>query len=403
MYSRNLILALMALAVAGCGRQSRFEQSVNRGITLLQEENYEAAATELENAAQLSPHSPAAYCNLGLAYWKLGQIERAVASLTMAADLDGSDPRPLLLLSELFRQNKRFQEARNILDKVNEGQPDQPSVLTRLALLDRQVGQHDEAKANLIRALEIDSEYPPALYDLAILYRDHFNDPLGALRYFSRYLVVAGDNPHAIHAREEADRLRRGGTPSSPRAETEPAVAPPVIAPVAPQPPRPAARAGSDVTPPGRVSTPAPVVPSVTANRQPDSRAAARDAWQAAVKAHEEKEWDVAIVHYKRALSLDNQLSSAAYNLGLVYGAQGNTKQARDAFANTVTIDAANIKATYMLAVTERELGNRDAAIAAAKRVLALVPKHDKALFARHFVPGCSGTWARPPSLSVRG
>jgi len=110
-----------------------------------------------------------------------------------------------------------------------------------------------------------------------------------------------------------------------------------------------------------------------------DRREKVRNLWQQALRAHRSENWDQAAALYEQVLSLDNRLGIAAYNLGLVYKSKGDFEAARKAFARAIEQSPAMVKARYMQAVVERELGETDKAIASASEVIRDDGNHDKA------------------------
>jgi len=189
------VFYVWAAAVAGAAtvllqgcRRDRGETDLAAGMAALEEQAYESAVQHLERAAKKQPVSASAYCNLGIAYWKLGRIERAVSSLTVAADLIGPDPLPLELLAQVYADARRWEEARDVLDRLSNGMPDTPRILTWQALVEYRAGETSAARDFLKRALVADPTYGPALYDMAVLYKDLPGGRPTAETLFEKYL-----------------------------------------------------------------------------------------------------------------------------------------------------------------------------------------------------------------------
>ncbi len=199
-----LVLALV-LAVAGCRGRG---PDMAEGLARMEQGDYAAAVRHFQRAAQQG-HSAAAYGNLGLAYWRMGATDRAVEALSLAADLEYGDPRPMLLLAEVLMEAGRWEAARETLNRVRDGLPERADILTHLARLEYHADRVDAAAALLDAALKLDPQYPPALYNQAILARDHQDDPLAAMRAFSRYLTVATDQDRIDQVHRELARLRQ--------------------------------------------------------------------------------------------------------------------------------------------------------------------------------------------------
>lgn len=227
------------MATAGCG--GSYQKHLDAGFADLARTNYVDAARHFERVAQRQPPQSTAFYNLGLAYWKLGYTDQAVDALTMAGDLEHNDPRPMLLLTEVLQDAKRWDEARKVLTTISNGLPERPDLVTRLARLEYRAGNAEQAATYLDNALQLDPSYPPALYNMAVLARDQQKDALTAMRFFSRFLAVSTDQARIDRVHEELARLRqpfRPKPPAPPRPTTmvSGAEAPPPAVPVAPAP-----------------------------------------------------------------------------------------------------------------------------------------------------------------------
>ncbi|PYR95674.1 MAG: hypothetical protein DMF84_00055 [Acidobacteria bacterium] len=87
MRTRIVSLIIVAIAAAGCSRQS-FERFFTRGERFLTAKRYAEAAIEFENAARANPQSIASQMKLGDAYAALGQQTNAAAAYQRACALD---------------------------------------------------------------------------------------------------------------------------------------------------------------------------------------------------------------------------------------------------------------------------------------------------------------------------
>ncbi len=73
--------------------------------------------------------------------------------------------------------------------------PDDFQVRYRVAALQLELGNHEEARQDLQRVLEAAPNFAPAHYLMGITLRDHFGDPAQAARHFSAYqrLITHGN------------------------------------------------------------------------------------------------------------------------------------------------------------------------------------------------------------------
>jgi len=156
--------------------------------------DHEEARDALIAATGLYPSNVTAHCNLGLAYWKLGDETAAIASLTRAVDLADGDPQPLELLAHVLIENGNEHGARQVLSNV---ETPTATTLTLMAMAAYKAGSSDLARSYLGRALDLSADYPPALYNMALLWRDEYNTPREALSYYKQFQSVAPNDPRA--------------------------------------------------------------------------------------------------------------------------------------------------------------------------------------------------------------
>ena len=277
--------ACLALLVGACSREARYEERLASGMQALAAGRHADAVEQLEIAAKLRPESATAYCNLGIAFAAIEETESAITSLLMAKDLLKQDPRPAILLADVLCRAGRCEESRKVLAKLNEHLPGQPNILTHMAALEFRQGKMDAAQSLLKAALHVKPDYAPALYNTAVFKRDHERDAIGALRYFTKYLSVAGDGPYTDRAREASALLRRLPPASVPQH-------------------RPGASVPREVTPAPPAAPTSPPVPSLAAQ---------------ASLAIEKQDYEHALVLLKQATGADTDNANALWQLGALY------------------------------------------------------------------------------------
>lgn len=389
--TRGSFIGMLVLTVVlGCGRDQKYRQHLEAGMRALRNESYERAAQHFEKAVKANPTSASAYCNLGIVYARMKETDRAIPALTMAADFESHDARPRLMLADVLREAGRWDESRDMLVKLESGLPDDPEILTHLALLEYRVGDKDKADSLLVQALAIDSKYAPALYNRAILKRDHEDEPLDALRYFSRYLVVAEDDDHIKRAKAEVQRLRQKlSDPGAPPPATS-------VAPDQSEPP------GADVVvsrvAPGSGDARGDTEDPVSAVLSLEPKAAIANGELPSI---DQKDYEQALVRLKETVRNDPGNADALWALAILYDVRfGQREQAESTyrrFSQSFPADPRAIKARSQLrpgindtdraghiaeqmevqkawreALRQHRAGNTKAAVAQYKRVLAL-------------------------------
>jgi len=122
-------------------------------LRLLEQERYREGIAAMLEVAQKAPDVTAPHINLGIAYERMGDFERAEASFKKALELN----------------------------------PSHPVVHDELGLLYRQTGRFAAARASYEKALEIHSGFHFAHRNLAILCDVYLNDVPCALAHYEAY------------------------------------------------------------------------------------------------------------------------------------------------------------------------------------------------------------------------
>ncbi len=333
----GLFFAAGLILIAGCRQKPReLPGLLARASIEMENDDIGAARDTLIEAAAMHPRSVTAHVNLGLAYWRLGDLTAAVAALNRATEITPGNPHIWELLGQLLLESQNADGAQEVLSRIKK-----PSVtaITLKAIAAMQTGDTDTARQQFENALALNRFYPPALYHLAVLYRDHLNTPVDALATYRRFRETAPDHPLA--AKEDPVFLSLG--PAAGTEDPLPDAPPPIRQPseAAPTAP-PATQAPSQPPPLGTEPTPAQAVRRLLANAE--SAAAAGD-------------HDTALLTLK----------------------------------NTVQAYPENADAVWALAVFyERQLGMKDRASGLYKTFLNLFPNDPRAATLRTAAPSAS-------------
>jgi tetratricopeptide (TPR) repeat protein len=153
-------LAVLALAVAACAtsgatRPAQVETRDDDGFTiteevhvssaargdferavqLLEQEQYESGIALLAQVAEASPNVTTVHIDLGIAYGRVKDWERAESSIERALELNPSHPVALNELGILYRKTGRFAEARKSYEEALASHPDFHFARRNLAIL----------------------------------------------------------------------------------------------------------------------------------------------------------------------------------------------------------------------------------------------------------------------------
>lgn len=200
------------LFLSACGRDP-----ATPGIKALQEGDLIRAEQLLSQALQQDPENASALMNLGIVKLHKGERDGAMTAFGKVADLAPGDPRPLEYLAALLADGGDWRDAGAMLAEAAQRAPNSVSVLTAQALVDLNVDGVQAARNRLLQAIALDPTYPPALFNLAVLYRDWLKSPGEGKRYFQRYLAVEKNDPHTTIARAALSEQTRLAT--APRRE----------------------------------------------------------------------------------------------------------------------------------------------------------------------------------------
>lgn len=430
--TRAAACALATAVLAGCGGEPG-ERDFRNGVREIERGNYVRGRALLEKSINRRPGSDAnadAYAYLGLASWKLGQVERSIGEFQEsrrlnpgraepsynlgvlmfesgdvpaassffqeAAKLDPADPRPLEYLATIHIRASEWQEARRALFSALSRAPQSPRVLAALASIDSATGNPDKAIFYLMQALEKNPNYAPALFNLGLLYAREMKDNEQAAAYYRRYLEVAGDDPHAAYAREA---LRDLAAPAAPAAVAAPAPA---------KPPAPTPPAPSQEKPPPAIARPepvpaplAPVAPPAEPKPEPvtpqvrtveDGLAEARELSQkgegqkaleicmnAAGRAERAGDPETQEKILREAVKLCYDQGRAHFALGRFLAGRGFHDAASRSFKQAVILDPKLAAAHLGLAESAAKTGETDAALVAIKQAVQLEPENPDA------------------------
>jgi tetratricopeptide (TPR) repeat protein len=230
-----------AMLLTACTQDPEARQAaLHRGVAALRravspegtEADLAAAAERLAEAARLNPGNATAFGNLGIACWKLGRLDEAAAAFGRCAELAPGDARPLEFLCQVYIAKDEWEQARLALDRAFQRTADGARILTAMGVATAHAGGKHLARDFLNSALEQDDRYPPALYNMAVLYRDYLDDAETAATFFRRFVEAAaapGADVHPLRLELAKDNLglpRAEPAPDTERPDTERPAAP---------------------------------------------------------------------------------------------------------------------------------------------------------------------------------
>lgn len=115
----------------GLGVRSDFQAAMR----LLEEERFEEGIALLREVTEAAPNATAAHIDLGIAYGRIDELEKAEASIKRALELNPRHPVAHNELGIVYRRTGRFAEARESYEKALEIYPDFHFARKNLAIL----------------------------------------------------------------------------------------------------------------------------------------------------------------------------------------------------------------------------------------------------------------------------
>ena len=243
-----ILLAATIVLSAGCSKPDG-QRELESGIRELKRDNYVRAKSQFEKAIARRPgHIDNAMIHnyLGIAAWRLGKFEEAMIAfedsrrlnpnliepiynlgvlaaerddmrgatryLNEAATLNRTDARPLEYLAELYMQREQWTLARNALYSALDRAPRSPRIYNDIAAVHVRLNQPQQALESLMMALEVNTKYAPALFNLAVVYDTLLADPEQARAYYKRFVSAAPRDELVPSARAAIARIDERGT-----------------------------------------------------------------------------------------------------------------------------------------------------------------------------------------------
>lgn len=114
---------------------SEARRDFERAVRLFEQEQYESGIALLLEVTEASPDLTAAHIDLGIAYGRLNDLERAEASIERALELNPRHPVALNESGILHRKAGRFAKARKSYEKALSIYPDFHFARRNLAIL----------------------------------------------------------------------------------------------------------------------------------------------------------------------------------------------------------------------------------------------------------------------------
>lgn len=171
---------------------------INLGSLAVQLKQYQDALQYFAQASALGPESFDLFINRGVAHRELDRAMECLEDFRAALGLKSDSIRAQNALAEQLLRLKRYEESLTLFDKIVESsQPVAAATFSNRAAALMNVGRLDEAESVLLKILDKEPDYVPALVNLATLYfrRQEF---ARSGEYAERVLKIDPENADAM-------------------------------------------------------------------------------------------------------------------------------------------------------------------------------------------------------------
>ncbi len=160
------------------------------GIALQGSGKLNNAKTAYGKALKLNSNFSAAYYNLGTVYLDLKDFQRAILAFKRYSEKEPNDPNGWLKMGSALLQSRNFNEAEDAFKRVIRLTLQHPEASNGLGVIRLYQGSAKEAETQFLDALNIQSDYQPALLNLAIVYHKYLDRPRWAIAKYREYLEM---------------------------------------------------------------------------------------------------------------------------------------------------------------------------------------------------------------------
>ena len=316
--------------------------------------------------------------NLGVLKCGQDAFEVGAQWLRQAAEVNPQDTFALEFLAGEHRRRGQWVEAQTVLMNALGRAPEEPRVLSALAISGLNTEGAPYALSFLKKALRVKPDYAPALFSLGRVYAEWIKEPSGALQQYRAFLSLpVGDSSYRKHAESEVARLEKATAEAPPAAPVaEPAIE--LRNPLAPRP------AGS---PAPAAGTPAnPVLGMIDRARQEAQAGRGLNALnlclEAAQKASSENNDALELKALQAATTLCADQPKAHFALGRWYSEQGKHREAMESYRQASLLEPTWSKSLRAAAGAAIECGEFQYALEALRQAVKVDPDNADALWA---------------------
>jgi tetratricopeptide (TPR) repeat protein len=170
---RTVFVTFLALALLSCSSgEERAGQYLQRGNAFFEQENYEKARLEFQNALQIQPKNIDARFRLAETLEKLGQIRAAASQLLAIVSEDPNHVGARIKLGQIYLLGRAKDKATEMAEEILALSPNNPDALLIQAGVQALEGDKQGAMATAERAIQADPKHANTIAFLAAAYNE---------------------------------------------------------------------------------------------------------------------------------------------------------------------------------------------------------------------------------------
>jgi tetratricopeptide (TPR) repeat protein len=172
----------------------------------------EEALSEFKQALKDDPNQPMAHCGMGLVYFQKRMMPRAKGYFIKALRLNPHDTMAMEQLGNiLLVDEKKPEDALQLFQRINAELPNYPDGFYYTGSAYYDLGQFDQAVANLLKALELDPSGITMGYDSACLLGDTYMKLSRFQEAITAYEAAGKIQPDSQYVKIKIKKAKQGG------------------------------------------------------------------------------------------------------------------------------------------------------------------------------------------------
>jgi Tfp pilus assembly protein PilF len=180
---------------------------LSQGDRLYGEQKYEDALREYQRVLSENPALDEAHERIGLCYYRLGDLDRAVEVFQKALEKDPRSQDVLINLSSIFFEQGRLEEGLKYINRLDEKSLADPNLFYNAGVLLFKNNQMEPAAGYFRKALERDPNFVNAYYQLALVNLNK-GDMEEAKRNLGKVIELAPESEKAALSRKMLENIR---------------------------------------------------------------------------------------------------------------------------------------------------------------------------------------------------